>query len=63
MRLALSCLAAATLLAACDSTPARGPSTSRGLPVLQDGPPPSGGAGGVVPLERPPGSRGGSKGS
>jgi hypothetical protein len=49
-------------LAGCDAAPARGPTTTRGLPVLQDVPP-SGGAGGVVPIERPPGSRDGSKGS
>jgi hypothetical protein len=62
MRIALSCLAITALLAGCDAAPARGPSTTRGLPVLQDVPP-SGGAGGVVPLERAPGSRGGDKGS
>jgi hypothetical protein len=55
-------LALALSLAGCDAAPARGPSETRGLPVLQPVPP-SGGAGGIVPIERPPGSRGGSKGS
>ena len=62
LHLALAGLGIAGLLAGCDAAPARGPSETRGLPVLQPVPP-SGGAGGVIPLERPAGSRGGAKGS
>jgi hypothetical protein len=59
MRIALSCLAIAVSLAGCDQTP--GPSETRGLPQVQN--PYVPGAGGVTPLERPAGSRGGDKGS
>ncbi|TDH63395.1 hypothetical protein E2C06_06045 [Dankookia rubra] len=62
MRIALSCLTVVLALAGCDRPITPGPSETRGLPVLQPVPP-SGGAGGVVPLERPAGSRGGDKGS
>ncbi|MBK1658381.1 hypothetical protein [Paracraurococcus ruber] len=60
MRILMIALAAAPLLAACD-TPARGPSTDAGLPVVTN--PNVPGAGGVTPLARPAGSRGGDKGS
>jgi hypothetical protein len=63
MRIVVVCLAAAAWLAGCTTPPQSGPSTTRGLPTLQGGVPPSSGAGGVAPLERPPGSRGGDKGS
>ncbi|MDO9710333.1 hypothetical protein [Paracraurococcus lichenis] len=61
MRIALLSLIAATALVACESRPAPGPSETRGLPQVQN--PYTPGAGGVAPLDRPPGSRGGDKGS
>jgi hypothetical protein len=64
MRLVFLGLALAAPLAACNNPPPRtGPSTTTGLPVVTQPYPAGGGAGGVAPLERPAGSRGGDKGS